>query len=93
MADGVVPSGGAKTWFPPKWPINDGNVLKETNLKAKHFRRRVRTIREFPPFCGMNAICPTKKERLRIVLGNKTSVAPVEAAVQDTLSRERVRTK
>ncbi|CAL5441727.1 unnamed protein product [Camellia sinensis] len=85
MADGVVPSGGAKTWFPPEWPINDGNVLKETNLKAKHFRRRVRTIREFPLFCGMNAICPTEEERLRIVLGNKTSVAPVEAAVQDTL--------
>ncbi|KAL7167075.1 hypothetical protein ACSBR2_037696 [Camellia fascicularis] len=41
----------------------------------------------------MNAICPTEEERLRIVLGNKTSVAPVEAAVQGTLSRETVRAK
>ncbi|KAI7988978.1 hypothetical protein LOK49_LG13G01616 [Camellia lanceoleosa] len=93
MADGVVPSGGAKTWFPPEWPISDGNVSKETNLKAKYFKRRVRIIREFPPFCGMNAICPTEEERLRIVLGNKTSVAPVEVVVQGTLSRETVRTK
>ncbi|KAI7981539.1 hypothetical protein LOK49_Contig32G00025 [Camellia lanceoleosa] len=81
MVDGVVPSGGAKTWFPPEWPISDGNVSKETNLKAKYFRRRVRMIREFPHFCGMNAICSIEEERLRIVLGNKTSVAPVEAAV------------
>ncbi|KAL7163623.1 hypothetical protein ACSBR2_039692 [Camellia fascicularis] len=82
MADGMVPSSGAKTWFPPEWPISDGNVSKETNLKAKYFRRRVRAIREFPPFCGINVICPTEEEHLRIVLGNKTSVAPVEAAVQ-----------
>ncbi|KAL7167090.1 hypothetical protein ACSBR2_037711 [Camellia fascicularis] len=93
MADGVVPSGGAKTWFPPEWPISDGNVSKETNLKAKYFRRRVRAICKFPPFCGMNAICLTEEERLRIVLGNMTSVAPVEVAVQGTLSRETVRTK
>ncbi|KAL7188449.1 hypothetical protein ACSBR1_038327 [Camellia fascicularis] len=93
MADGMVPSGGAKTWFPPEWPISDGNVSKETILKAKYFRRRVRAIREFPSFCGMNAICLTEEERLRIVLGNKTSVAPVEAAVQGTLSRETVRAK
>ncbi|GMQ04666.1 hypothetical protein CsSME_00050011 [Camellia sinensis var. sinensis] len=93
MDDGVVPSGGAKTWFPLEWPISDGNVSKETNLKAKYFRRRVRTIREFPHFCGMNAIFPIEEEHLRIVLGNKTSVVPVEAAVQGTLSRETVRTK
>ncbi|GMP81048.1 hypothetical protein CsSME_00035897 [Camellia sinensis var. sinensis] len=93
MADGRVPSGGAKTWFPPEWPTSDGNVSKETNLKAKYFRRRVRAIREFPPFCGMNAICPTEEECLRIVLGNKASVAPVEAALQGTLSRETVRAK
>ncbi|KAL7167051.1 hypothetical protein ACSBR2_037672 [Camellia fascicularis] len=93
MADEMVPSGGAKTWFPPEWPISDGNVSKETILKAKYFRRRVRAIREFPSFCGMNAICPIEEERLRIVLGNKTSVTPVEAAVQGTLSRETVRAK
>ncbi|CAL5418133.1 unnamed protein product [Camellia sinensis] len=93
MADGRVPSSGAKPCFPPERPISDGNVSKETNLKAKYFRARVRAIREFPPFCGMNAICPTEEERLRIVLGNKTSVAPVEGAVQGTLSRETVRAK
>ncbi|CAL5328065.1 unnamed protein product [Camellia sinensis] len=93
MADGMVPSGGAKTWFPPKWSISDGNVSKETNPKAKYFRRRVRAIREFPPFCGMHAICPIEEQRLRIVLGNKTSIAPVEVAVQGTLSREIVRAK
>ncbi|KAL7181359.1 hypothetical protein ACSBR1_040277 [Camellia fascicularis] len=82
MVDGMVPSGGAKTWFPPEWPISDGNVSNETNLKAKYFRRRVRAICEFPPFCGINVICLTEEEHLRIVLGNKTSVAPVEAAVQ-----------
>ncbi|KAI8017283.1 Histone-lysine N-methyltransferase, H3 lysine-9 specific SUVH6 [Camellia lanceoleosa] len=79
--------------FPPEWPISDDNVSKETNLKAKYFRRRVRAIREFPSSCGMHAICPTKEERLRIALGNKTLVAPVEAAVQGMLSRETVRAK
>ncbi|KAF5939221.1 hypothetical protein HYC85_023480 [Camellia sinensis] len=93
MANGMVPSRGAKTWFPPEWPISDGNVSKETNLKAKYFRRRVRAIREFPPFCGINAICPTEEEHLRIAFGNKTSIAPVEATMQGSLSRETVRAK
>ncbi|CAL5374387.1 unnamed protein product [Camellia sinensis] len=75
------------------WSISDGNVSKETNPKAKYFRRRVRAIRELPPFCGMHAICPIEEQRLRIVLGNKTSIAPVEVAVQGTLSREIVRAK
>ncbi|CAL5436727.1 unnamed protein product [Camellia sinensis] len=45
MADGVVPSGGAKTWFPPE----------------------------------------RREERLRIVLGNKTSVAPECSLVRKTV--------
>ncbi|KAI7981386.1 Histone-lysine N-methyltransferase, H3 lysine-9 specific SUVH5 [Camellia lanceoleosa] len=91
LANGIVPAGGAKVWSPPQWPISDANISKETALKNNYPRRRVSATRDFPPFCGRNALCPTEEERLRIVFGNKTSHDLDKAPVQGGLVRETVR--
>ncbi|KAL6979792.1 hypothetical protein U1Q18_021447 [Sarracenia purpurea var. burkii] len=90
-ADGLVPVGGAKAWSPPLWPMSDANSSKDPAVKNKYPSRRVSAIRDFPPFCGRNAPCPTEEERLRFVLGNKTSRAPDNARVQVGLLRKTVR--
>ncbi|CAL5409088.1 unnamed protein product [Camellia sinensis] len=91
LANGIVPAGGVKVWSPPQWPISDANISKETALKNNYPRRRVSATRDFPLFCGRNALCLTKEERLRIVFGNKTSHDLDKAPVQGGLVRETVR--
>ncbi|KAL7212696.1 hypothetical protein ACSBR2_015388 [Camellia fascicularis] len=91
LANETVPAGGAKVWSPPQWPISDANISKETALKDNYPRRRVSATRDFPPFCGRNALCPTEEERLRIVFGNKTSHDLDKAPVQGGLVRETIR--
>ncbi|THG23479.1 hypothetical protein TEA_003939 [Camellia sinensis var. sinensis] len=91
LANGIVPAGGVKVWSPPQWPISDANISKETALKNNYPRRRVSATRDFPLFCGRNALCLTEEERLRIVFGNKTSHDLDKAPVQSGLVRETVR--
>ncbi|CAL5345262.1 unnamed protein product [Camellia sinensis] len=91
LANGIVPAGGVKVWSPPQWPISDANISKETALKNNYPRRRVSATRDFPLFCGRNALCLTEEERLRIVFGNKTSHDLDKAPVQGGLVRETVR--
>ncbi|KAL7594751.1 hypothetical protein Lser_V15G30647 [Lactuca serriola] len=42
------------------------NAIKESTRKLKFPQRRVSAVREFPPYCGLNATEPTKEERIRI---------------------------
>ncbi|KAI3691598.1 hypothetical protein L6452_31395 [Arctium lappa] len=41
-------------------------VIKEAIPKIKFHRRRVSAVRDFPPYCGLNATDPTEEERKRI---------------------------
>jgi len=43
-----------------------GSFIKESTRKMKFPQRRVSAVREFPPYCGLNATEPSKEERLRI---------------------------
>ncbi|KAI3689774.1 hypothetical protein L2E82_47741 [Cichorium intybus] len=43
-----------------------GPVIKEPVRKMNFPQRRVSAVRDFPPYCGLNATEPTKEERLRI---------------------------
>lgn len=79
-ADGMVPANRSKAWSPPEWPIRDSKMLKDPPLRSKLPRRRVSATRDFPPFCGRNALCPTEEERRWILLGNKTPCPPDKPA-------------
>ncbi|KAI3756571.1 hypothetical protein L1987_56392 [Smallanthus sonchifolius] len=47
--------------------VDDGDsVIKETIPKMKFTPRRVSAVRDFPPYCGLNADEPTEEERRRI---------------------------
>ncbi|KAL8196150.1 hypothetical protein R6Q57_025150 [Mikania cordata] len=45
---------------------NGGGVIKEAIPKKKFARRKISAIRDFPPYCGLNADEPTEEERIRI---------------------------
>ncbi|KAJ4712646.1 Histone-lysine N-methyltransferase, H3 lysine-9 specific protein [Melia azedarach] len=54
----TVLQSGLSACSPPDWPnaIPDGNNLDKTLTRNYPPRRRVSAIRDFPPFCGTNAL-------------------------------------
>ncbi|XP_059642281.1 uncharacterized protein LOC132284213 [Cornus florida] len=65
--------------FSQQWSVGDANVPQEIALKKNYPRRRVSVTRDYPPFCGRNAPCPTEEEHQRVVLRN-TSFGGTERA-------------
>ncbi|PON64625.1 histone H3-K9 methyltransferase [Parasponia andersonii] len=55
--------------LPPNGPssVSNGNGLKKIVARKYPPRRRVSAIRDFPPFCGMNAPSLSKKEPLEVL--------------------------
>ncbi|KVH88628.1 histone-lysine N-methyltransferase, H3 lysine-9 specific SUVH4-like [Cynara cardunculus var. scolymus] len=71
-------------------------VIKEATPKIKFPRRRVSAVRDFPPYCGLNATDPTEEERKRINgkssfgtedKGGAENVRLTEAMVVDVLQK------
>ncbi|XP_052170276.1 histone-lysine N-methyltransferase, H3 lysine-9 specific SUVH4-like [Diospyros lotus] len=92
MVDEIVPVDGAKACSLPKCQTVDAKPLEKTALKSKFPKRRVSADRDYPPFCGRNAPCPTDEERMRILLGANGCDPPDKATVRSVLLREKVRT-
>ncbi|KAI3502033.1 hypothetical protein L1887_30064 [Cichorium endivia] len=57
---------------------NGGSVIKESIRKMKLRQRRVFAVRDFPPYCGLNATEPSEEER--VVINGKRSFG-----IEDTL--------
>ncbi|XP_016515082.2 histone-lysine N-methyltransferase, H3 lysine-9 specific SUVH5-like [Nicotiana tabacum] len=66
VTDGAIPVCCVKACSPPQWPVKNGNVADNISPlpKNKYCQRRVFAVRDFPPFCGRNALKPTEQERL-----------------------------
>lgn len=86
LADEPRPPSNGKLPLVLDLPISDGNIVKDRIMETKYPRRRVSATREFPPFCGRNAPCPTEEERTKIMLG-ASDKAPQQGA--DSLEMER----
>ncbi|KAK9059180.1 hypothetical protein SSX86_021799 [Deinandra increscens subsp. villosa] len=71
---------------------NGVSVVKEAIPKMKFTRRRVSAVREFPPYCGMNADEPTEEERIRITgrrrSGTKSNESGKDKSVHKSQSNQ-----
>ncbi|XP_059639178.1 histone-lysine N-methyltransferase, H3 lysine-9 specific SUVH5-like [Cornus florida] len=68
-----------------------GMVSEDENISTKNYpERRVSVTRDYPPFCGRNAPCPTEEERQRVILRNKSVGGTERAGAKGGSMRETV---
>ncbi|XAR71166.1 Histone-lysine N-methyltransferase, partial [Bertholletia excelsa] len=85
---GMVVVGDTTSRSPILCLTSNANSVKEVVPKIKYRRRRVSATRDFPPFCGRNAPCPSEEERLCIVLGKKRLEATQVRQLREVMNEE-----
>ncbi|XAR70531.1 Histone-lysine N-methyltransferase [Bertholletia excelsa] len=88
-AQGMVPADDRTSNSPNKCPTVNSNGVKEVVPKNRYRRRRVSATRDFPPFCGRNAPCPSEEERLCIVLGKARLEEAQGGKLREVMMEER----